>query len=198
MPHWIEPMLATEAKSPFSRPGWFFEVKWDGFRAIAKTETGSASLRSRTNKPFTPPFTLITDQLRGLSRDSILDGEIVMLYEDGKADFEALRRRSTRNRVLVYYIFDLLFIDGYDIRTLPLRERKNILQDVLLPNLPNIRLCQYLEEDGEAFFRAIVEAGVEGMVGKNAQSHYKSGRSRDWLKVKHYIRHGWTKQITRN
>ncbi len=128
-PHDIAPMLPTAVEDPFDREGWLFEVKWDGYRAIAEIEKGEVRLISRRNLPLNDHFPSIAKALQFLERDMVLDGEIAALDDQGVSRFQMLQDfRMAPPERLVYYVFDLLYLDGYDLRSRPLRERKELLR----------------------------------------------------------------------
>jgi bifunctional non-homologous end joining protein LigD len=181
-------MLATLVDRPFDRRGWWFEVKWDGYRAIAEIEEGQARLYSRTGLSLDEKFTALLPSLRTFAHDALFDGEVVVVDEEGKPQFEWLQGypRGGKGR-LVYYVFDLLYLDGQDLRSLPLWRRKELLRP-LLRGFPNILFSDHVEEKGVAFFNAAAAQSLEGIVGKKATSTYQSGRrSRDWVKLKTHL-----------
>ena len=189
MPVHVKPMLATLVEKPFDRPGWLFEIKWDGYRALAEVKGGAVRLYSRNDKTLNAQFPPIAEALAGLPFDALLDGEIVVLDTSGKADFQLLQNylRSGRGE-LVYYVFDLLYYNGRDLRVLPLTRRKSVLGQVMADR-PPLKLSDHVEAQGEALFHAAKEAGVEGIVAKDGASPYRSGhRGREWLKVKTHLR----------
>jgi bifunctional non-homologous end joining protein LigD len=185
MPTEVRPMRASLTEEPFDRSGWFFELKWDGFRAIAEIRQDQTRLYSRNLLPFEGEFAPIFRELKKINFEAVLDGEIVVLDENGRADFQLLQNyRKTGEGLLVYYVFDLLFLEGYDLQKLPLAHRKETLRKVL-PDLPRIKFSDHTEGKGIALFEAAVESGLEGIIAKNKTSAYQTGlRSRDWLKVK--------------
>jgi bifunctional non-homologous end joining protein LigD len=185
MPHRIKPMLATLADEPFDRPGWFFEVKWDGYRAVAEVEKGVVKLYSRKLVSYDTKFPAIVNALTGLGHDAVLDGEVCALDEQGKSSFELLQNyQKARRGSLVYYVFDLLYLDGQDLRNLPLSRRKELLA-VLIRGRPLLQLSEHIVENGTAFFKAVLEHGLEGMIAKKADSVYvEDTRSSKWLKLK--------------
>src|SRR3954453_5717033 len=125
MPHHVKPMLATLTDAPFDRAGWIFEVKWDGFRAIAEVARGRVNLYSRNQKSLHVRFPPIVEELGKLDHDAVLDGEVVALDERGHAQFQLLQNyQSTGRGQLAYYVFDVLYLDGRDLRDLPLTRRK--------------------------------------------------------------------------
>jgi len=187
--HRIRPMLATLVEEPFDRPGWLFEVKWDGYRAVSEVREGDVNLYSRNNKPLEDKFIEIVRSLERLPFTAILDGEIVAVDESGRAGFQLLQNyMRTGSGLLVYYVFDLLYLDGYDLRGVPLIRRKDILKKIL-PQTGNIKFSDHIEDKGTSFFRLLSDKGVEGMLAKKASGIYREGvRGRDWLKVKTYLR----------
>ena len=185
MPHHIKPMLATLVDEPFDRPGWFFEVKWDGYRAIAKVSPPKVTLYSRNGISLADRFEPIVESLRQLDRRAVLDGEVVAVDSEGRSRFQLLQNyQKTCKGQLLYYVFDLLYLDGRDLRGLPLRRRRELLSGII-GGQANLRLSEEIEETGTAFFKAAMERGLEGIVAKDAESKYREGiRGRDWLKIK--------------
>ncbi len=186
MPHNITPMLATLVAQPFDRAGWFFEIKWDGFRAIAEIEQGHVRLYSRNQISFENRFRPVFEALARLKRDVVLDGELVVLDDEGKSRFQLLQNyQRTGQGNLVFCIFDLLYMAGEDLRPLPLWRRKERLT-TLLKRQPNIlRLSEHIEDRGIDFFQAATQQSLEGIVAKNGASPYLDGvRSDNWLKIK--------------
>jgi bifunctional non-homologous end joining protein LigD len=185
MPHGVKPMLAGQAQEPFNDPGWLFEVKWDGYRALAEVQDGKVSLYSRNQLPLERKFAPITEALRGFRFEAVLDGEIVVVDDRGQPDFELLQNYGkSGSGHLLYYVFDLLHFQGHDLTVLPLIERKEILKKVL-PASPRVRFSDHVTVDGVLFFRVASDRGVEGIMAKQGESTYQPGkRSRQWLKVK--------------
>ena len=185
MPHQIRPMLATLVREPFDHPDWLFEVKWDGYRAVAELRGGEVALYSRNLLPLNEKFPPIAEALRQSNFDAVLDGEIVVVDDQGQPDFELLQNyRKTGRGHLLYYIFDLLHWQGHDLTGLPLLQRKELLKKIL-PTSPKIRFSDHVMNDGVLFFQVAREKGLEGIIAKQAQSLYEIGRrSRQWLKVK--------------
>jgi DNA ligase D-like protein (predicted ligase)/DNA ligase D-like protein (predicted 3'-phosphoesterase) len=185
MPHHIRPMLATPAQEPFDHPEWLFEVKWDGYRAVAETREGEVSLYSRNLLPLNEKFSPVAESLRKFGFEAVLDGEIVVVDDQGEPGFELLQNyRKTGKGHLLYYVFDLLHFQGHDLTGLPLVKRKEFLKKILPPS-PKIRFSDHVENDGVLFFRAVKEKGLEGIIAKHGQSSYQIGqRSRQWLKIK--------------
>jgi DNA ligase D-like protein (predicted ligase) len=180
----IEPMKAVLAETPFSDPGWIFERKLDGIRCIAIRDKDGVSLMSRTARRMNDQFPELVQALeREPSRDFIADGEIVA-FEGGVTSFARLQQRA-RERVPVFlYVFDLPRHEGEDLRPLPLRKRKARLRSALEFDGP-IRFNPHRNgEHGEELYREACEKGLEGVIAKRADSPYRGGRSRDWLKLK--------------
>lgn len=185
MPHSIKPMLATLVKEAFNDEEWIYEIKWDGYRAIAEIQGGHVSLYSRNLLSLKDRFPAIYQSLKKIRFDAVLDGEIVVVDDAGYPDFHMLQdyRRSKEGHLL-YYVFDLLYCDGHDLTNLPLIRRKDVLKKVL-PSLPGIRYTDHVTRDGVVFFDIVKEKGLEGMVAKHSRSVYQVGRrSLQWLKVK--------------
>lgn len=185
-PEKLSPMLATLVNEPFDSPGWIYEVKWDGYRALAFMENGNVELSSRNSKSFNEKFYPLYEELKGWKMNAtIIDGEIVSLNEDGTADFSSLQGwRSEADGALVYYVFDILFYEGKDMMQLPLSERRKILKDVL-PASENIKLSDNFETNGIEFFKLAQKMSLEGIMAKKSDSVYIPGaRSKDWLKIK--------------
>ncbi len=189
MPHNISPMLATLGREPFDHPDWIFEIKLDGYRTIAEIAAGSILLYSRNLLSFTARYPTIAASLAAVGREAILDGELVVMDERGRSDFQLLQNYGrTGSGMIVYSVFDLLYLDGKDLRDLPLLTRKSLLQQIL-PDLPDVRYCDHIAESGTSFFKVAQENRLEGMIAKRAGSRYETGkRSRDWLKIKASLR----------
>ncbi|HSH31553.1 MAG TPA: DNA polymerase ligase N-terminal domain-containing protein, partial [Candidatus Saccharimonadales bacterium] len=199
LPRDVKPMLATLTDQPFDRKGWLFEVKWDGYRAVAEVEQGSVNLYSRNLQPFNQKFAPIVKSLEQLGHRVVLDGEVVAVNEDGKPSFQLLQnyhKSQSRWRGqtefdganLIYYVFDILYLDGHDLTGLPLTRRKQILAQIL-PALPSIRISEHIEERGIDFFNVARDQQLEGIMAKDGQSTYRPGiRTKSWLKIKTHQR----------
>ena len=195
MPTAITPMLATAVEEPFDDPDWLFEIKWDGYRAIAFVEDGKVRLVSRNQNDLTPQFS----ELRGLAefvkaKSAVLDGEIVALDEQGRSSFSLMQQRtgirSGGRRVagrsdvdVSYYVFDLIYLDGYDLRRVSLEDRKNALSQIITSD-HIIRYSEHFPEHGMALFDAAKQQGLEGILAKRRGSCYEERRTREWLKIK--------------
>jgi len=190
--HYYKPMLALAAQKAFTDKDWIFEIKWDGFRAIAYVEE-MFSLRSRNGKELKGNFPELA-QLTQLGTNIVLDGEIIVM-QDGKPDFQALLERGQsvsageiqRQAIrapAIYVVFDILEKDGTPVTQLPLTERKKILSQSLKEGT-NVVISDYIERQGESYFQLTLEKGLEGIVAKKKDSRYEEGiRSGNWLKLK--------------
>jgi bifunctional non-homologous end joining protein LigD len=191
------PMLATLADAVPGGPGWVYEVKWDGYRALATVAGGEVTLTSRRGNDLSERFAVVARALeRGVrTPDCVLDGEVCALDEQGRSSFSVMQQGSGP---LVYYAFDVLEVDGEPVIDLPLTERRRRLATVLDSRGDTIRLSEVFD-DGEALFAAAKEQGLEGVIAKKADSRYQPGRrTGDWLKVKthqeqEFIVAGYTK-----
>jgi len=190
-----EPMLAETREQPFSKPGWLFELKLDGYRVRGGREGGEARLVTRNGHDIAPAFPEIARALTALPYEGfIFDGELCVPDEAGRPSFQRLQNRAKVSRALevrraavetpaVLYVFDLLAFEGYDVRPLPLEQRKALLEQ-LVPRVGPIKYLSHFEKDGEALYEQIVKMGLEGIVAKKADSAYRAGRSPNWLKIR--------------
>jgi bifunctional non-homologous end joining protein LigD len=185
LPKNIKPMKATLVDEPFDDPDWFYEVKWDGYRAIATVNKSDTQLISRNNLPF-DKFYPIIKILKNWKINAVIDGEILVLNDKGVSDFGALQNwRSEADGHLVFYVFDILWYEGKNLTGLPLKDRLAILTEVLPKNDDRIRQSKVFEAKGIEFFNAAERVGLEGIIAKKASSVYTSDlRSREWLKIK--------------
>lgn len=185
MPSGIIPMLSTLTDEPFDDKDWLFEIKWDGYRALGYLDGDKVEIRSRKNLSFNKKFSPVAEALQELELNALLDGEIVALNEEGKGDFQLLQQwQKTGQGELVYYVFDILWINGYNVMNLPLYERKEILKQIL-PEHDMIRFSDHVPEAGKEFFAAAAKQGLEGIMAKHANSTYTPDvRTRQWLKIK--------------
>ncbi|WP_205780462.1 DNA ligase D [Mucilaginibacter limnophilus] len=184
-PKGIKPMLATLVDEAFDDPAWIYEVKWDGYRALGTVNKGTAELISRNNKSFNEKFYPLHATLSRWKKDMIVDGEIVVLNKKGISNFGSLQNwRSEADGELIYYVFDILWYDGYDFTELPLTERRAILEAVL-PQDDDVRISKLFDAGGLDFYAAAGKMGLEGIIAKKAASTYSPGlRSKEWLKIK--------------
>ncbi len=181
----MAPMLATLVDRPFDEDGWIYEVKWDGYRALALCNQSEVSLKSRNNKPFDEKFYSIFDAVKAWDIQAVVDGEIVVLNDQGQSNFGSLQNwRSEADGELIYYVFDLLWMNGKDLTRLPLTQRKELLKE-LVPASGNIRLSENFDTTATEFFAIADQMGLEGIIAKKASSMYLPGaRSAEWLKIK--------------
>lgn len=184
-PSKLTPMLATLVDKPFDRTGWVYEVKWDGYRALAFMNNGSAELKSRNDKSFNEKFYPIYDSIKEWNVNAIVDGEIVVLGDKGISHFGNLQNwRSEADGNLIYYVFDILWLDGQDLTGLTLMERREILKTIM-PEDDRIRMSEVFTESGTDFYNAAKQNGLEGIIAKKADSTYLPGsRTDNWLKIK--------------
>jgi bifunctional non-homologous end joining protein LigD len=197
MPAVIKPMLATLVDEPFSDPEWIFETKWDGFRSVCFVKNGQARFVSRNQIEMTPQYPELSDVPTQIdAKEAILDGEIVALDQDGMPKFQLLQNKlrirsgsyaHASKAQIVYFVFDLLYVDGLDLMNCSVVERKAKLAEILRPG-NFIKLSDHIEGDGEEFFRHIEKFHLEGMIAKRAASKYVQKRTTDWLKVKTVMR----------
>jgi bifunctional non-homologous end joining protein LigD len=180
----IEPCLPSPAKAPPSGPGWIHEIKHDGFRILARRDSAGVRLITRAGNDFSSRFPFIAMAVSKLPvRSCLIDGEAIVCDENGLAVFELIRRQgAVANAVLC--AFDLLELDGRDLRREPIERRKALLAELLKGSHSSIVLNQYYEEEGEIVFREACKLGCEGIVSKRLGSIYRRGRSPLWVKVK--------------
>ncbi|HEY0679239.1 MAG TPA: DNA ligase D [Chitinophagaceae bacterium] len=184
--HFIEPMLASLGDEPFDNENWVFELKWDGYRAIAELDKKNVKLYSRNGLSFNERYPELIRELENLKMKAVLDGEVMVFNENGKPDFQKLQHYDdNRHLPLVYYVFDILSLNNKDLKHLPLIKRKEILKKSL-PENDSIRYSDHVEEKGKAFFKEVQKSNLEGIMAKKADSEYVTGiRTREWLKIKH-------------
>ena len=182
VPGWMDPMLATLVSSLPDSRGWVFERKLDGIRALALRTGDSVRLYSRNKLPLEESFPTVVTALAALPHEHfVLDGEVVAVAGRDAGGFEALQQRTARTR-LRYYVFDVLSLDDQDVRPLPLMERKRLLHDMKLAGA--LRRTALRTGDAERLRAQACRSGWEGLIAKRADSPYRGGRSRDWLKLK--------------
>lgn len=190
IPTGITPMLATLVDKPFDDDGWIYEVKWDGYRALAFLNNRKVDIRSRNNKPFNEKYYPIHDALRSLNINAVLDGEIIVAGDEGISNFGNLQNwRSEADGELRFYVFDLLWSDGYSLMRLPLVERRQKLKEIL-PETDTVLISQDFVSTGTEFFEVAGKMNLEGIIAKKADSLYTPGvRTKKWLKIKISKRH---------
>ncbi len=195
MPTAIQPMLASITEEPFDDPNWLFEIKWDGYRAVAFVENGSVRLVSRNQNDLTPRY----PELKVLpkfvnAKTAILDGEVVVLDEQGRPSFSLMQQRTglrshgrqtapRHDLPILYYAFDLIYLDGYDLRRVALDDRKRVLRETLASG-EIVRYSDHYAGQGIALFNAAKQKDLEGILAKKCTSCYEERRSREWLKIK--------------
>ncbi|HEU4600634.1 MAG TPA: DNA ligase D [Steroidobacteraceae bacterium] len=188
LPDFIEPCLAERSEKVPSKGKWLYEIKFDGYRAQARLTKQSISILTRRGYDWTQTFSSIATDLKTLrSADTILDGEIVVLDAEGRSDFRLLQQDIAAKRAnrFVYYVFDLLFLKGKDVRELALVERKKLLKALLKNNSSTrIRLSEHIEASGSEIFEHACQLRLEGIICKRLDAPYRSGRGADWVKVK--------------
>jgi bifunctional non-homologous end joining protein LigD len=193
MPRSISLTLASLSETPFSNPDWLFEVKWDGVRGVSYLANGEVSVRSRAGREISLEYPEVRDLANQLdATEAIVDGELVALDSAGQSNFQKLQNRAgVRNpsqQLLesipaTYYAFDLLYCDGYDLRKVPLEQRKNLLKQILRPN-SHIRYSEHEIEKGKELYEAARQQSLEGIIGKKRDSPYVGQRTSLWLKFK--------------
>jgi bifunctional non-homologous end joining protein LigD len=195
MPTAIHPMLASIVEKPFDDPNWLFEIKWDGYRAVSFIENGGVRLVSRNQNDLSPRYPELQDLPNFLNaKTAILDGEVVVLDEQGRPSFSLMQQRTgirshgrqgvpRRDLPIMYFVFDILYLDGYDLRRVNLGDRKGVLREVLRDG-EIVRYSDHYAGEGVALFNAAKEKGLEGIIAKKRNSCYDERRSREWLKIK--------------
>jgi bifunctional non-homologous end joining protein LigD len=180
----IEPCLPIKADALPSGGLWLHEIKHDGFRVVARKNGARVRLYSRPGNDLTDRFRLIVETLANLrTRSCTIDGEAVACDDNGLAVFDRIRYRRHDGKVFLY-AFDLIELDGDDLRREPLDVRKATLRSLLVKVVSGLRWNEHIEGDGETIFRHACKLGLEGIVSKRKDSPYRSGRSPDWLKMK--------------
>lgn len=194
MPTAIHPMLATSIEKPFDDPEWLFEIKWDGYRAIAFITKGKVRLVSRNQNDLTAKYPELHNLAASIKAETaILDGEIAALDEHGRSSFSLMQQRtgirergrrtpSRRDIPVLYYVFDLLYLDGYDLHRVALEKRKKALAQIVDASGP-LRYSEHFSQ-GKALFDAAKAKGLEGILAKRRDSVYEERRSQEWLKIK--------------
>jgi bifunctional non-homologous end joining protein LigD len=195
MPSSIQPMLASIVEKPFDDPEWLFEIKWDGYRAIALMASDKVRLVSRNQNDLTPRYPELRELGKFINaKNAILDGEVVVLDDQGRSSFSLMQQRTgirkhgrqatPRSELpVLYYAFDILYLDGYDLRRVALEERKRVLKEILTPG-EIVRYSDDFAGQGIALFEAAKQKGLEGILAKHRGSRYEERRSREWLKIK--------------
>lgn len=199
MPVSIAPMLCTLTKEPVTDPSFLFEIKWDGYRIVSYTQKGKVRMDSRSALDYTKKYPPIVDALKALGHDAVFDGEVVVFNEQGLPDFDALQLYNGHNSPISYCVFDILWLDGYDLKELPLVMRKDILKSIVTGN----GVLKYSEsfDDGEGLYEMMVEQNLEGIVAKKKDSPYRPGvRGSEWFKTptrkrQEFVIGGWAESL---
>ncbi|WP_058533952.1 DNA ligase D [Legionella saoudiensis] len=186
-PGFIPPQLATLVDKPPVGEQWLHEIKFDGYRILAYKNGSEVTLKSRNNNDWTNEFPSIVEAVSRLPfKQVLLDGEVVVLDKDGRSDFQLLQNSLKNNTQspLVYFLFDLLYFEGYDLRELPLLERKAILSNLLSVNIPVLHYSDHIIKEGDELYHYSCSHALEGIISKLATAPYLSKRSKSWLKIK--------------
>ena len=195
LPTIIRPMLATTITQPFDGPDWLFEIKWDGYRAVAFIEGGELRLVSRNQNDLTRQYPELHTMPQFVNaQQAVLDGEVVALDEQGRPSFSLMQQRTGfrpgGHRIpgraglpVLYYVFDLIYVDGYDLRRVNLEQRKQALAQIVTSG-DVVRYSDHFPANGKALFEVARDRGLEGIVAKRRNSCYEERRSREWLKIK--------------
>lgn len=182
IPSQVAPMLCTLTKDPINDPAYLYEVKWDGYRIISFVNKGKVKLISRSAKDYTGRYPLVAGALRQLGHNAVIDGEVVVFNEQGMPDFDALQGYNGQTTPLSYCVFDLLWLDGYDLMRLPLETRKHLLHD-LIGDRAVFRFSESFD-DGPGLYEEMQRHNLEGIIAKRRDSAYvPDARGYDWLKT---------------
>jgi len=185
--NYLKPMLAKIRDKPFDDADWIFEIKYDGYRAIAEVNKGKVKLYSRNGLDFSADYPAVYAELKKLKFRAVFDGEIVALDSKHRPNFQLFQLASKDLSIpVVYYVFDLLFLDGKNLQSLTLLERKEKLEKIL-PSGDQLRYSQHIVKDGKRFFNMIRKKDMEGIMAKDSHSLYHPGkRTGEWLKIKNH------------
>ncbi|TDH29126.1 DNA ligase D [Segetibacter sp. 3557_3] len=184
---YVPAMLAKETDQPFSDADWLFEIKWDGYRAIAELGSKGLQLYSRNGNSFLDKYPEVVQELKKWDVEAVVDGEIVVFNEEGNPEFQKLQHfDENRHLPILYYVFDLLRLNGNDLYSMPLIQRKELLRDIFIESQV-IKYSDHVLEEGESFFEVAKEKDLEGVIAKKSESLYYPGkRTNEWLKIKHH------------
>lgn len=189
LPEFVAPQLATLVDKPPPGEAWFHELKLDGYRLLCHIDHGRVRFWTRNRKDWTAKFPALGKAVKALRlKSAILDGEVVALDASGRASFQKLQQQINKNSAagLLFHVFDLVYIDGFDLTRCSLRERKQVLAELFekVAETSPLRFSDHIEGNGAAFLKEVCKFGLEGIVSKLAESPYESTRSRNWLKIK--------------
>jgi bifunctional non-homologous end joining protein LigD len=195
MPALIRPMLATSIEKPFDSDEWLFEIKWDGYRSVAFIENGRVRLVSRNDNDMTALYPELGDLPTYLrAKTAVVDGEVVAVDAQGRPSFSLMQQRTGirhgrfrapghQDVPVLYYAFDLIYLDGYDLHKVNLEDRKQLLNEIVIAG-DNLRFSDHQVGYGHALFQVAAQRGLEGIVAKRRNSCYEERRTREWLKIK--------------
>jgi bifunctional non-homologous end joining protein LigD len=189
LPEFVSPQLATLVDKPPSGDEWFHELKFDGYRLLCHLNRGQVRFWTRNQKDWTAKFPTLGKAVKALKLGSaILDGEVVALDASGRASFQRLQNALHKNAGagLIFHVFDLIYVEGFNLTRCPLRERKQVLAELFatVAETSPLRFSDHIKGSGAQFFKEACKLGLEGIVSKLADSPYESTRSRNWLKIK--------------
>jgi bifunctional non-homologous end joining protein LigD len=189
MPDFVAPQLATLVKVPPEGDEWLHELKFDGYRMLCHLNRGEVRFWSRNQKDWTGKFPNLVKALKSFpASNAIVDGEVVIVDKAGRSSFQHLQQsmRSSATAAFVFQIFDVIYLEGYDLTATPLLQRKLLLEQLLtsIKGKTPLRYSEHVEGSGEDFFRQACEYKIEGIISKLAGSPYESTRNRNWLKSK--------------
>lgn len=189
LPAFVSPQLATLVKEPPSGDKWLHELKFDGYRMLCRVDRGQVSFWSRNGKDWTGKFLNVVQAIKSLKiTNAIIDGEIVIVDAQGRSSFQKLQRAmgKTVTSGFAYQVFDLIYLDGFNLTRTPLKDRKDLLEDIFKSAGQRnvLRYSEHFQGNGDTFFKHACEFGIEGIVSKLADSPYESTRNKNWLKVK--------------
>jgi bifunctional non-homologous end joining protein LigD len=182
----VEPMKAQLTDQPaFDSDDWIFEIKWDGYRAIAEVNKSGNKLYSRNGLTFDKAYPKVFDALKSIKKNMIIDGEIVVFDEKGKPNFQKLQNYQNKDKYQIqYFVFDIIELDGKPLTNLDVIARKEKLRNIF-PDSDIIKYCDHVDGDGKMLFKEMQKMGFEGMIAKRKSSKYYIGkRTNDWLKIK--------------
>src|SRR4030095_10838024 len=179
MPQHLKPMLCEKKEQPFDGENWVYELKFDGYRIISNVNKGKVNLYSRELQNYTGRYAIVVEILNSLKFDAVINGEMVALNKEGKPDFSEIQNYNG-SVPLIYYVFDILWLNGYGIKSLPLIDRKKILSE-LLPKNDVVKYVDHIEGRGKEFFQLVEEQGLEGIIAKEKDSVYiPNTRTENW------------------
>jgi bifunctional non-homologous end joining protein LigD len=187
LPDFKAPQLATLVSEPPQGDEWLHELKFDGYRMVCHLSRGRARFWTRNGKDWTEKFPNLAAALKSFPAvNAVLDGEVVVLDKEGRSSFQRLQQAMGKGGAFVFWLFDLVYFDGYSLRQTPLRERKALLEQLLAAAKSNdaLRFSDHVEGNGVQFLKQACAYGLEGIVSKLADSPYESTRNRNWQKVK--------------